>query len=113
MGSWPASRIRSAATEESTPPDMATAMRIGRKLSAVGYQLSALGGTSAGGRHDQHQCRAADRELPLVLERGLGDRLFRDERAVRRAEVDQRHLLAVDLQRRVLPGDLRVVEREV
>src|SRR5215831_16137911 len=123
---------RSAATEESTPPDMATAMRMKEsyQLSAISYQLSAisyqLSARSCGNvavpaascklrtlRDDQHQRRAADGELTLILDARLLDRLVSHERAVGRAEVDQGDLLAGDFQGGMLARDLRVVDVDV
>ena len=38
MTSWPASASRAAATDESTPPDIATAMRIWLESDSVSYE---------------------------------------------------------------------------
>src|SRR5262249_6771967 len=102
MTSWPCSFRSRAATEESTPPDIATATRIIRASSF-----------SSRRRHDEHQRRAPDGELGLVLEAHLVDLLLADVGSVGRAEVDEHDLLARDLDGRVRAGDLRVVHVQV
>src|SRR5262245_32848519 len=98
--SWPCSWSSAAATEESTPPDMATAMRMaGRRLLHVG--------------NDEHQHVAADAELHLVGQHLLFDPLQLHEGAVGRAEVAQDGLLAEHLDRRVQAGGLGVVQVHV
>src|SRR5262249_22828572 len=56
---------------------------------------------------------AADRELALVLESRFRDGGFAHERAVRGAEVDEGDALLRNLDGRMLPRDLRVLEHEV
>src|SRR6266496_5645322 len=105
MTSCPSSFSRRAATEESTPPDIATAMRIER------FYASSEGLTRL--RHDEHEGRAADGELSAVVDQDLADPPASDEGAARRAQVQEPGPLVPDFERRVLAGDLSVLQDDV
>src|SRR5204862_2604780 len=98
--SWPCSWRRAAATEESTPPDMAATTRTGRlRLLHV--------------RDDEHQDVAADPQLHVVAQDLLLDALQVDEGPVRGAQVAQDGVVPAHLQHGVLARGLGDVQVDV